>query len=326
MSNLTRMQHYVWRKYLRAWAPNDRIWCLRENKIFNPNLMRVAQERDFYKLHDLTHDEVKFLEDFCNGQRGPLRELNLQWLKYFTILFELQRKLIAEGQVADEVVRIIDRAAIEQEDLLHGWIEQGAVANLDALLAGDASFFSVPKQKTLFLYFLANQYTRTKKLKSKTLEGPSKITSVNPENIWNALSQIIATSVGQNLVAYGYQLYFLRPEGDEVFITGDQPVINLHGTYIAPAETPSELDFYYPISPNLAVLIAIDPPENSLLTDEEVRAYNQHIQLQSHTMLFAHERRVLEPFQSDKGGTISPPGSIDTDDTDDKGTEVIKCG
>jgi len=261
--------------------------------------MRVAQERDFYKLHDLTLNEVKFLEDFCNGQREPLRELNLQWVRYFTILFELQRKLITEGHAADEVVSIIDRAAIEQEDLLHGWIEQGAVGSLDALLAGDASFFNIPKQKTLFLYFLANQYTRTKKLKSKALEGPSKITSVNPENIWNALSQIIATSIGQNLVAYGYQLYFLRPEGNEVFITGDQPVINLHGTYIAPTETPSELDFYYPISPSLAVLIAVDPPGNSLLTDEEVKTYNRHIQIQSHTMLFAHECHVLEPFRPD---------------------------
>jgi len=293
------MQHYVWRKYLRAWATNDRIWCLRENKVFNPNLMRVAQERDFYKLHDLTLDEVEFLESFCNGQREPLRELNLRWVKYFTILFELQRKLVAEGHAADKVASAIDRAAIEQEDLLHGRIEQSAVTILDALLAGDASFFSIPKQKTVFFYFLANQYTRTKKLKSKSLEGPSRLTSVNPENIWNALSQIIATSVGQNLVAYGFQLYFLRPDGDEVFVTGDQPVINLHSTYIAPTETPRELDFYYPISPNLAVLIAIDPPENSSLTDEEVRTYNQHVQLQSHAMLFAHERSVLERFRSD---------------------------
>ncbi len=297
MSNLTRMQHYVWRKYLRAWAPNDRIWCLRENEVFNPNLMKVAQERDFYKLHDLTLEEVKFLEDFCKGQREPLRDLNLKWVKYFTILFELQRKLIAQGQPADEVGRIIDRAAIEQEDILHGRIEQDAVASLEALLAGDASFFHISRKKSAFLYFLANQYTRTKKLKSKALEGPGKITAVSPENIWNALSQIIATSIGQNLLAYSYQLYFLRPEGNEVFITGDQPVINLHGTYVAPTEAPKELDLYYPISPKLAVLVASEPPENSALTDEEVRAYNRHMQLQSHSMLFAHEANVLEPFR-----------------------------
>jgi hypothetical protein len=297
MPQLTRKQHYVWRKYLRAWAPNDRIWCLRENKVFNPNIMGVAQERDFYKLHELTLEEVKYLEDFCNGQREPLRTTNLRWVKYFNILFELQRKLIAQGRASDEVMRAIDHAAIEQEDALHGGIEQGAVATLDALLAGDASFFNITSQKTAFLYFIANQYTRTKKLRSKALEGPSKLTAINPKNIWNALSQITATSLGQNLVAYGYQLYFLRAEGSEVFITGDQPVVNLHGTYLDPTETPSELDFYYPISPQLAVLIAVDPPDNSALTDDEVRAYNRHIQLQSHTMIFAHESCVLEPFK-----------------------------
>lgn len=62
--------------------------------------MKVAQERDFYKPHDLTLDEVNFLEDFCKGQREPLREINLRWIKYFTILFELQRKLVAEGHTS----------------------------------------------------------------------------------------------------------------------------------------------------------------------------------------------------------------------------------
>lgn len=299
MSNLTRKQHYVWRKYLRAWGPNDRIWCLRDNKLFNPNLINVAQERDFYKLHDLTVEEVNYLEQFCNGQQEPLRSLNLRWVEYFTVLFKLQRQLIAAGHPADLIAHHIDRAAIEQEELLHGSIEQDAVESLDALLSGDASFFGIPKQKTAFFYFLANQYTRTKKLKSRALEGPGKITAINPENIWNAMSQIIASCIGQSLVAYRYQLYFLRSEGNEVFITGDQPVINLHGTYIAPTKTPTELDLYYPISPKLAVLVAVEPPENSLLTDEEVKAYNQHMYLQSHTMLFAHERHVLEPFLLD---------------------------
>lgn len=48
----------------------DWIWCLHENKVFNPNLTRAAQERDFCKLHDLALDEVKFLEDFCSGRQN----------------------------------------------------------------------------------------------------------------------------------------------------------------------------------------------------------------------------------------------------------------
>jgi hypothetical protein len=296
MSTITRRQHYVWRKYLRAWAPNDQIWCLRENNIFNTNLMNIAQERDFYKLRDLTHEEIKFLDDFCNVQREPLRTTNLRWVKYFTATFELQRGLIAKGLPAKEIMRFINEAAIKQEEELHGRIEQDAVVNLDALLAGDASFFKISDEKIKFLYFLCVQYTRTKKLKANALEGPSKLTAVKPENIWNALSHIIATSLAQNLVAYSYQLYFLRPEGEEVFITGDQPVINLHGTYVASTEAPKELDLYYPISPKLAVLVASEPPENSALTDEEVRGYNRHMQLQSHSLLFAHRASVLEPF------------------------------
>lgn len=258
--------------------------------------MNIAQERDFYKLRDLTREEIKFLEGFCNGQRDPLRTTNLRWVKYFTAIFDLQRALLAKGLPAEEVMRLIDEAAIEQEEELHGRIEQEAMVVLEALLVGDASFFKIPGERTKFFYFLCVQYTRTKKLKANALEGPRKLTAVKPDNIWNALSHIIATSLGQSLIAYSYQLYFLRPGGEGVFITGDQPVINLHGTYLAPAETPRELELYYPISPKLAVLITTGPPANSNLTDEEVGDYNQHIQIQSHSQLFAHSASVLKAF------------------------------
>lgn len=293
----TRRQHYVWRKYLRAWAPNDQIWCVRDGSPFYTNLMNVAQERDFYKLHDLTVEEAKFLQDFCSVQREPLRTTNLRWVEIFTALFDLQRKLVANGCPPEEIKRAIDQAAVDQEEKFHTEIEQGAIDYLNALLLRDASFYNRTNDKVGFIHFLCVQYTRTKKLKSNALEGPSRLTAVNPENIWNVLSHIIATSLGQNLIAYSYQLYFLRPEGEERFITGDQPVINPHGTYTSPNEAPKELDLYYPISPELAILVASEPPENSLLTDDEIKIYNRHIQLYAHSQLFAHDASALEPYR-----------------------------
>lgn len=34
MPDTTIHQHYVWRYYLRQWANNDQIYCLRSNKVF----------------------------------------------------------------------------------------------------------------------------------------------------------------------------------------------------------------------------------------------------------------------------------------------------
>ena len=44
-------QHYVWREYLRSWATNEKIACLREGKFIepNPNLKNIGQERYFYR-------------------------------------------------------------------------------------------------------------------------------------------------------------------------------------------------------------------------------------------------------------------------------------
>ncbi|SFS11718.1 Protein of unknown function [Dyella sp. OK004] len=294
---VTRRQHYVWRGYLRAWASDDLIYCLRENKIFKSNLIGVAQERDFYKLLDLNQEEILYVEAFCNAQREPLRTTNLRWIKLFTKLFDHQREMIAAGHSVEHVNRAVDLAAIEEVEKLHGEIEQGAVRYLQLLRRGDASFFQNVEDKISFLYFLCVQYTRTKSLKARAMSGPNRITAVNPENVWNVLSQIVATSLGQSLIAYSYQLYFLRPEGEASFITGDQPVINVRSTLTPPGEAPQELDLYYPISPKLAVLVASEPPDNSYLSDEDVCEYNLHMQAHSHSQLFAHEAEILTPFQ-----------------------------
>ena len=56
-------QHYVFQAYLKPWAENDLIYCLRDGKIFRPNLAGVACERFFYQLQDLTSEEIQLVEN-----------------------------------------------------------------------------------------------------------------------------------------------------------------------------------------------------------------------------------------------------------------------
>jgi hypothetical protein len=60
--SVVKRQHYVWRAYLRPWAKNERIWTnfKQLNKIQQPSLMGVAQEKYFYKLVDFTDSEEAF--------------------------------------------------------------------------------------------------------------------------------------------------------------------------------------------------------------------------------------------------------------------------
>ena len=55
-------QHYVFQAYLSPWAENAQVYFLRDEEIFRTNLRNVACERFFYRLQELTPDEVRLIE------------------------------------------------------------------------------------------------------------------------------------------------------------------------------------------------------------------------------------------------------------------------
>jgi hypothetical protein len=76
-----RKQHYIWRYYLNAWATDEQIFCLRENKIFKTNLMNIGNIRDFYRLKELSNQDIKFTYIKSLGsefnfvmQKSPVRD------------------------------------------------------------------------------------------------------------------------------------------------------------------------------------------------------------------------------------------------------------
>ena len=86
MSKNTIKQHYVWRQYLRNFChKKEFIYSLiSSNKIVSTNLMNVAQERFFYKLHDINENDLSFLNEFLNNYIPEQNELK----KYLqTVLF-----------------------------------------------------------------------------------------------------------------------------------------------------------------------------------------------------------------------------------------------
>ena len=85
----TKAQHYVPRLYLKQWADEDeKIWCLdrENNRIFNSNIMGVAQERFFYEMKRLKDEDFIILEKLWIENKSPiLRETNKGFLKLLTI-------------------------------------------------------------------------------------------------------------------------------------------------------------------------------------------------------------------------------------------------
>ena len=58
-----KLQHYVPRFYLRAWAHKERVYCLQDNVIRHPNIKGVCAENYFYRLRELSPDDVQFLRE-----------------------------------------------------------------------------------------------------------------------------------------------------------------------------------------------------------------------------------------------------------------------
>ncbi len=90
--NKKRRHHYVWKQYLRSWAIDEKIFCLRDKKIINPNLVGIAQQRDFYKLNELKVDDIEFIMGFINKSPKESRQGYSQLLKAFTYAHQILKK------------------------------------------------------------------------------------------------------------------------------------------------------------------------------------------------------------------------------------------
>ena len=118
------------------------------------------------------------------------------------------------------------------------------------------------------------------------------------ERAWNVLRHMMAVNAGGSLMLERKTrpLILLENETDVPFITGDQPVINL----LAPAsgEPPRLLAFYYPVSPQLAVILD-EVNERTFysagpVSADQVVALNRRFQAASHTQVFGSSRDVLD--------------------------------
>ena len=117
------------------------------------------------------------------------------------------------------------------------------------------------------------------------------------------MSHMFATNIGiaVYLERRKRKLILVENETPLAFITGDQPVINLHGGGEKP---PASLSWYYPISPRLALFLTEvdeEPPfSNASLTSAQVSGLNKRIVAASHSQVFAQSHGSLEPYVSEQ--------------------------
>lgn len=262
MSTVKR-QHYVWRNYLRPWAPKDGINALliEDKKVISVNLMGVAQEKYFYRLIDLTTEEEVFLKNFITHTSGHLvKDLNCDFLKLFTSTSKLKSSLektinpVVDKEKYEEEIRKLE---INLMEISHGKIE--GLGHKIISCRNKEDLIALNQDESLFeaIMYLCFQYFRTKNMKQnvlKTFEGDKFEKLV--KKIWNILSYVMATNLAQNIsLDPKLKICLFQNDTDESFITGDQPIFNQLGENVDINGEVTDLDFYYPISPKHALSI-----------------------------------------------------------------------
>ena len=277
---VTRRQHYVWRHYLETWQGKDGlVSCLRDQKIFRPNPINIMLERDFYKLQKLTRADLSILQKLLIETTGSpyLRELHKTLIEQFAHIAEANERLKVHPNASGTDREMVRKLTIEAEEKLHCGVEESAKPILEALRNKDGNVIYSDDTAIPFFDFISHQFFRTKRKRDAIVGAVKEILPAeNAQRIRNLLCYCYATNTGGSLYVerHGWEIIFLDcPAGSE-FITGDQPVVNILTN--RDGRPPEELAFYYPLSPNLAMILAPTSLESrAILTKFDISATNE---------------------------------------------------
>lgn len=259
-------QHYVWKHYLEAWAVKKLLACYRQRdrKLIATNPKNVASETYFYRLPELSDAEEAYLESLAAGAKNDLmREVHQNFVSMFKFT-KFLRKLVAatapneEARAASE--RLLEQADLTLGELWHVKVEEKGEPLLAKLRQRDASFWENEDDAIDFCFFLATQYMRTARMREAVCSAVLPF-GVDLGRVWQIESHLWAAEVGAALFRHREVTRATILVSDALpLITGDQPVINLK------PQTDPRPKFYYPVSPDTALLLSMDMADPKVRT------------------------------------------------------------
>lgn len=305
--SIVKRQHYVWRHYLRPWANNENIWThlTQLKKTERISLMGVAQEKYFYKLVDFTEVEESFLKSFIDSTSPTaVKSLNFDFLYLFTSTNKLKKALdktlnpaIDKELYAEEIRKL----EINLMEVAHGKME-----NLGFKLI---AFRSIDDLRTIenddYIYdaimFLCFQYFRTNNMRKSALRsfagGPYEAFA---KKSWNILSYVMATTLARS-ISLDSKLKFIFHENKttEHFLTCDQPIFNILNDKVSENGEVTELEFYYPISPEHSLTLHFRESQTEKFIPNnpdqaQVDYFNKKVIENADFYVFANSREQLD--------------------------------
>lgn len=317
-----KLHHFVPRFYLRAWATNDKLFCLQNGKVTPRALSNVAAENYFYRLNEISPEDAEFVENLIiKDSPEGLKESHRFLVYAFTLPHIAKRKLeermrLAEesGETLDEEafrkgMALIEQQIIELNENYHMSIENLFQPIIEYLKAGDLTFLEDNDNKYAFYFGLSVQYNRTNHIKGSRIEMKEKDFE-RYMRVANLLTHIMAVNVGRSLIgSHGrHTIALLDNASDVPFVTADQPVINISAN---PKEfkPPAKFELYYPLSPTKAMMLlqpdSVHLPTNLSVSGEQAHLYNLHMAAHSFRQVYSNSISELESINSELNAFLS---------------------
>lgn len=321
LENKKRDQHYVFQAYLKSWVnTNEKLWCLRDGKMFDVKTNNIAFEKDFYRVNSLSNKELEFIKLFFSKSSDAFKKEMNYFLKLYTTIdreekiFELIFKLCPKDvpeiyETIDDINEMIDIARnnimeevyCDFEGEACDWLKNLSEENVDFL------YTSSKEEKEKFISFVCSQYFRTKRMKDHTMHVLKEAEkyfvnkdfpqgSIKAENLYQPMLWLLSAKCSDAILKSHINL--LINKTDVPFITSDQPVINLKADYEDFSQKPDELVFYYPISPHVAVKINdnLCMKKIELTNANDIYEYNDLINKAAYKMIFSKEKSAISKY------------------------------
>lgn len=304
-TDVTKKQHYVWRRYLNAWkvTPDDKdIWTgfLLSKEVKKVALMGVAQSSYFYKLEVLTDEELNFLRIYCKTLSPNVQEVAKVIFAGYIKFTNLKRDIdLGKIKVDHNYKHDVKKIEMDSFEAIHSKIELMGNDLLKCTSINDVE--EIAKEGIYdILFFLMVQYMRTKSRKDRLVNSMKERANMQAigRKCWPFFNIVTALQVVESFhLMNDYRLLFVYNKSSVPFIVGDQPIINALGGIEDENGEVKDLELYFPMSPQTALVIAFTSGEkfSEMDVDEKyVKERNEMIKKESLIHIFANDENILK--------------------------------
>lgn len=304
MGNLTKKQHYVWRKYLKAWIPSGekvRIYTAfkTQTKVSLIALMDVGQQSYFYKMHELSKQDANLMKTMIQGAspilKGIMSDFATAYYSYTELksIYRTDPTIVIKNPSIERDIKEIEVNTFEKvegmiECLGHRLLECNSIDDIKNLETDDCII------ETMLYFFV--QYVRTKKMHDSYVQGFNDCPKYKSliEHAFPFVSLYFAFELSRKTINSNWSITFVSNNTGIPFITSDQPIIN----FAYDEKTDDGFELYYPISPSTAIILEIDDQKTRYrechANEEFVISRNSKMWDNAQLHVFANEDKILK--------------------------------